>query len=164
MKGYRWRNTGVWQLEESGTRHFVGSVQRLSDGTFSWTLPGGFCVSKISDGMGNESGSDRWYLCGEVPTLQEGKRAVEKLIFAIHRYCLGTSFGKHDYAVFDFENGEPVVRAVGTVKHCQRYVTPGRLIVSVSKYRKVYPDLQEIRRRPKTPRAHRGVSDSEDAP
>lgn len=60
----------------------------------------------------------------------------ENVVFAIHRYCRQTSFGKHEYATFEIEGGEAVVRAVGSATHCTKYLEPGRLLVNVVRYRK----------------------------
>jgi hypothetical protein len=54
---------------------------------------------------------------------------------SIARYCANTSFGDHEYAVFEYVNGMPVVRAVGTQRHCEHYIGPGRMMVNVGSYR-----------------------------
>lgn len=115
IKGLRWIETGrkVWQLEDT-PRHFCGCVSVYGDGYAKWFV-GSFAQ-------------------GEAKSEKEGKTEVEKVIIPIHRYCQGTTFGKHPYAVFEFENGKPVVRAVGSADHCQRYMKEGRLIVNVKEF------------------------------
>jgi len=133
MKTFRWIKTGidVWGLQDS-PRHFRGFVSRIADGSFSWYITGGPSYSIV---FSNNRNIIR-VMCGETATRKDAKREVEKIVHAIHRYCVKTSFGIHDYAIFEFENGIPIVRAVGTAKHCNHYLKPGRLIVNVSRYRK----------------------------
>ena len=116
IKGMRWIETGkkVWQLEDE-PRHFNGCVS-------DW---GSHCTWYV--GM---------YWQGEAKTKREAMGEVEKIIIPIHRYCLATTFGDNEYAVFEVVNGQAVNRASGTAKHCKRYVMPGRLIVNVKRYRK----------------------------
>lgn len=114
IKGMRWIETGkkVWMLEDE-PRHFNGCVSDYGD-RFTWFI-----------GL---------HYQGEAKTKREAMNEVEKIVMPIHRYCQKTSFGTNQYALFEYENGEPVVRAAGNAKHCEKYLLPGRLIVRVDRY------------------------------
>lgn len=133
---FRWINTGysVFGLEDA-PRHFRGYVSLASGGVWTWYVTGG---PSFSESRSWEPGI-RFVMCGECPTRRAAMREVEGIIYAIHRYCRKTTFGRHPFAVFEFEAGEPVVRAVGTAKHCERYLRPGGLIVDVGRYRQTDP-------------------------
>jgi hypothetical protein len=133
---FRWVETGkdVWGLEDD-PKHFRGFVLPIAGDNYSWFVTGG---PSFSESCTWKSGTT-WVMCGESPTRKAAKLEVESVVFAIHRYCLSTTFGGHEYALFEFEDGSPVVMAVGSGAHCEHYLKPGGLIVRVSAYQNRKP-------------------------
>lgn len=55
-----------------------------------------------------------------------------------------SNFGNNEWAVFEYEQGAPVMRAAGSKAHCERYMSEGRHLIDLRPWKAHCEDCGEI--------------------